>query len=275
MARINKELLATLVRKTGLSQTRVYELISDKAATTLFPRHLAALALAAELGINISKKSYATDEERKQLIGTAGSGQSRARNLGVPATQTVVKRKYRSREPAATKKRKSNLAWVVHGRNLELRDSMYSLLRSLGLTPIEWNRAVKATRKAAPYIGEILDKAFEQAAVVIILLTPDDEARLRTRYLTARDPTYDKKLTGQARPNVLFEAGLAFGSHPDRTILVEIGDLRPFSDVAGRHVSHLSNDVASRLDFIAKLEAAGCAVERDGTSWINAGDFSI
>ena len=46
---------------------------------------------------------------------------------------------------------------------------------------------------------------------------PDDEARLKTKFRIASDASYEKDLTGQPRPNVLFEAGRAFGSHPDDT----------------------------------------------------------
>jgi len=73
----------------------------------------------------------------------------------------------------------------------------------------------------------------------------------------------------------LFEAGRAFGSHPDSTILVQVGDLRPFSDTAGVHVVHLGNDAASRTDLAIRLETAGCAVNRTGTDWLTTGDFKI
>lgn len=35
--------------------------------------------------------------------------------------------------------------FFVHGRNKQARDSMFTLLRALGLQPIEWNEAVLAT----------------------------------------------------------------------------------------------------------------------------------
>jgi hypothetical protein len=33
----------------------------------------------------------------------------------------------------------------------------------------------------------------------------------------------------QARPNVLFEAGMTFGKHADRTVIVEFGKTRPLA----------------------------------------------
>jgi hypothetical protein len=105
-------------------------------------------------------------------------------------------------------------------------------------------------------------------------MTPDDEARLKGPFLKATDPAYERALTGQARPNVLFEAGMAFGKDPNSTVLVQIGDIRPFSDVGGRHVVHLSNQPTSRQEFVTKLANAGCNVDTSGTDWLSSGDFS-
>jgi predicted nucleotide-binding protein len=164
--------------------------------------------------------------------------------------------------------------FVVHGRDQGQRNAMFRFLRSLDLQPIEWGRAVQATRQAAPYIGEILERAFQDAVAVVVLLTPDDQARLRASLLKSSDPAYEGTLTGQGRPNVLFEAGMAFGSHPRSTVLVQVGDLRPFSDIGGRHVIKLSNRPESRQELANRLEAAGCDVDTSGTDWLSEGDFS-
>ena len=37
------------------------------------------------------------------------------------------------------------------------------------------------------------------------------------------DPAYERRLTGQARPNVLFEAGMAYGKDPNSTVLAQLG----------------------------------------------------
>ena len=74
---------------------------------------------------------------------------------------------------------------------------------------------------------------------VVVLLTADDEALLRRRFRKAKEPIHEINLTGQARANVLFEAGMALGRKPESTVLVQIGEVRPFSDIAGRHIVHL------------------------------------
>lgn len=162
----------------------------------------------------------------------------------------------RDLEQPATNALDARSVFVVHGRDVALRDSMFAFLRSLDLKPIEWTHAVALTGKAAPYIGEVLDAAFSNATAVVVLMTPDEVAYLRTVYSSGPDDP-DTQPASQARPNVLFEAGLALGRHPDRTVLVEIGDLRPFSDVAGRHMVRLSNEIGPRQELARRLKYGG------------------
>ena len=163
--------------------------------------------------------------------------------------------------------------FVVHGRNEKARVALFDFLRSISLHPVEWSEAVQATGKASPYIGDILNAAFSRAHAVVVLLTPDDEARLREPWQGENEPPHEIELSGQARPNVLFEAGMAMGRDKDRTVLVEIGHIRPFSDIAGRHTVRLDNTSQQRQQLAKRLEAAGCPVNLNGTDWHSAGDF--
>jgi predicted nucleotide-binding protein len=163
--------------------------------------------------------------------------------------------------------------FVVHGRNAAARSALFSFLRSIDLRPIEWAEAIALTGDASPVIGQILDAALNEAQAIVVLFTPDDVAYLRQEYRNgAQDP--DAAPQGQARPNVLFEAGMAMGRNPRRTVLVELGQLRSFSDIAGRYVLRLDNLPESRLALARRLEAAGCAVNLSGHDWISTGDFS-
>ena len=163
--------------------------------------------------------------------------------------------------------------FVVHGRNEKARAALFECLRSIRLYPVEWSEAVQATGKASPYIGDILNAAFSRAHAVVVLLTPDDEARLKEPWRGENEPPHEVELSGQARPNVLFEAGMAMGRDEDRTVLVEIGHIRPFSDIAGRHTVRLDNTSQRRQQLAKRLETAGCPVNLDGTEWHSAGDF--
>lgn len=166
--------------------------------------------------------------------------------------------------------------FVVHGRNDRLRRDFFGFLRAAGLNPIEWSEALALTGKGSPYIGEILDHAFEVAQAVVVLLTPDDEVRLRPELWGEAESDAEKEFHHQARPNVLFEAGMAFGRHPDRTILIQVGDVKGFSDVAGRHIVRLSNDASTRLDVLNRLKTAGCvAIFESRRDWFSSGDFSL
>ena len=163
--------------------------------------------------------------------------------------------------------------FVVHGRNSKARNALFGFLQSIGLHPLEWSEAVRSTGKASPYIGEILDAAFLRAQAVVVLFTPDDEARLREPFQGDNEPLYETQLTGQARPNVLFEAGMAMARHQDRTILVELGTLRSFSDIAGLHVIRMNDSSQRRQELAQRLEAAGCPVNLEGIAWHTAGGF--
>lgn len=186
--------------------------------------------------------------------------------------ETVVASEKRKMEITGKDPRR---VFVVHGRNDILRRAMFAFLRSIGLEPIEWIEAVKQTQSGSPHVGEILNAAFDWAQAIIILLTPDDEAKLRDEFQSENDPSYETNLTPQARPNVIFEAGMALGRDPNRTVLVEIGQLRPFSDIAGRHTVRLDNSTEKRQDLAMRLQSAGCKVNLDGTDWHTAGEFHI
>ena len=163
--------------------------------------------------------------------------------------------------------------FVIHGRNTDARKALFEFLRSIDLHPLEWSEAVHATGKPSPFIGEILDSAFSRAHAVVALFTPDDEARLRAPYRQSNESTEETELKGQARPNVLFESGMAMARHPDRTVLVELGNLRAFSDVAGRHMIRIEKTPQWRQDLAQRLETAGCPVSTSGSDWLTAGDF--
>lgn len=165
--------------------------------------------------------------------------------------------------------------FVVHGRDDRLRNDFFAFLRSLDLKPIEWSEAIKLTGKASPYIGEILERAFDEAQAVLVLLSPDDEVRLHPGLQLQNEKVHERQLCLQARPNVLFEAGMAFGKNPDRTLLIEVGEVKPFSDMAGRFTVRLTNAADKRKDVAERLKTAGCSVDLSGTDWLRTGDFLV
>jgi predicted nucleotide-binding protein len=164
---------------------------------------------------------------------------------------------------------------VFYGRNEQARLSLFTFLRAIGLHPFEWPELVKSTGKGSPQIFEVLKKGFSEAMAVVVLMTPDDEGKMRAEFIKQGDPSSETELTPQARLNVIFEAGMALGYCAERTILVELGALRPFSDIAGLHVVRLDNSISKRQELAQRLLTLGCAANLLGTDWHKAGDFKI
>lgn len=169
---------------------------------------------------------------------------------------------------------KKSTVFVVYGRNDHASRAMFVFLQALHLKPLEWGHVKGLTGKGSPYIGEILAAGFKAAQAAVVFLTPDDEARLCEQWQKSNDEQYEKELTGQPRQNVLFEAGMAMGMYEDRTILVELGKLRPMTDTIGRHVIRMNDTFARRNDLANSLRTAGCEVNTEGELWQTAGEFN-
>lgn len=211
------------------------------------------------------------EAERERHAMTVESSEKLMKAHVAPSVSKQNKKKDLRKGPALARAKK---VFVVHGRNGAARKAMWEFLVSLGLEPIEWEEAVRQTGSGAPYVGQVLNAAFKMAAAVVVLLTPDDEGRLRPEYHEINDPSYEKNLTPQARPNVIFEAGMALGRHPERTILVEIGNTRPFSDIGGRHTLRFDGSREKREALKERLRQAGCPIQDSDGKWITAGDFN-
>jgi len=71
----------------------------------------------------------------------------------------------------------------------------------------------------------------------------------------------------QPRPNVLVELGMALISCPDRTIVVEVGQLRPVADLGGLNTIHLNGEETALGKLVQRLRLAGCQVDDAGADW--------
>jgi predicted nucleotide-binding protein len=287
------QLKEKLSSKLNVQSRQLSRLIQQKEGQTLLPRRLATLALAAENNIPISK--YASEDDLLQLRAVQGNANaSRSDHADSPVRTLSSRRRVEPKKRPPPRKQtgmkksavgtttihakpkpatRGRTVFVVHGRNESLRRSLFTFLRSLDLDPLEWSKAISATGKTNPTIPEILNVAFERAVAVVVLLSPDDEVQLRDEFRKPSDPSYENRPVGQARPNVLFEAGMAMGRNSDATVLVQVGDVKPFSDVSGLHITRLGNDPESRSEVVTKLRNAGCAVNQEGTDWYSEGEF--
>lgn len=164
--------------------------------------------------------------------------------------------------------------YVVYGYNHAVRDAMYAFLEALDLQPITKEDAVSLTGEASPFAARIIDAAFKHAQAVIVLFTGDDRVRLHSKL---RKPGKNaQKNTFQFQPgqDQIFEAGYAFGYSPERTILVQVGQMQLFSDIDGRYIPNFTGKEDERKDLISRLKSAGCFVNDNGDAWRSAGNFS-
>jgi predicted nucleotide-binding protein len=152
----------------------------------------------------------------------------------------------------------NNKVFVVSGRNEKLRLSLFHLLRDLKLDPMEWTEIVENTGDASPYLSEAIKKSMNDAGAVIVIMAPEEEAQLIKELQT--EPG-DDEVYKQPRPNVIFEAGLALGIKESKTIILQFGDIRIFSDILGKHILKYrgkENSLDFKTTLLRKLQTAGC-----------------
>ncbi|MEV6635077.1 CATRA conflict system CASPASE/TPR repeat-associated protein [Actinoplanes sp. NPDC051470] len=135
--------------------------------------------------------------------------------------------------------------FLIHGADEQARQAVGALLTDLDLRPLDWDELSRKTGVTMPYAGQILDQAFVENQAAIVVLTPGDGAE--------RD--------------VLFRAGMAMARQPDRTIVVELGPVRPIGDLAGRQTIRITADEGSqrlgKAQIIQLLRIAGCTPRTD------------
>lgn len=269
MTKINQTLFARLKQKLDVSDARIYELIKKQAHSNRVPRHLGALILAGENDISVQK--YATSKEMADLRGIPAQGPGAAPTREERSVSAVTRRSLRARAP----KTKENTVFVVHGRDERLRDSMYELLGALGLKVLEWGHAIRAARNrgANPYVNDAVTKILDQAQAIVVLLSPDDIVHLKPQFVEPSERAKEAKPRGQARPNVIFETGIAIGAHHKKTVIVQAGDVKPFTDIGGMHILRLTARSDSRNEFANRLKDLGCEINTDGEHWLRAGEF--
>lgn len=261
---IPAQLKTAIQKKLGdVSSRHVNRQIAAIASDQLVSRRAASMLLARKLGVNFSR--FATAEDRAEMRGhTASHISSEDINLApqAPAQET-------SKPPRPTvKPTKNNTLFVVHGRDKKLNDAMFGFLRALGLNPIEWSKAVAATKGNNPDVDKIIGGQMKTVQGIVVMISPDELAKLKPKFC---DPTLpgERELQEQARPNVLFEAGWAFGAYPDKTLLVQVGTTRPISDLGGKHILKLSRSAASKKELAQRLKKMKFKVDTEGTAWLD------
>lgn len=273
-----------LVEKTRLSDRQLARLITAQESRLLTSRDMATVAVAVDKGVQLRR--YVTAQELAELRALRAGTAAPAARSDAPAPQRPTARTAASSAAARPNARsaraarpkpttRANTVMVIHGRNDRIRKDLFAFLRAIGLRPLEWNMGIAATKLASPTVPQIVEALFKDAAAAVVLLTPDDDARLRPAYRKASDHPYEKVLSGQARPNVIFEAGMAAVHRPNATVFVQVGAVKGFTDLGGIHITHLANTTESRQELATKLANANLPVDTSGIEWHSIGDFSL
>lgn len=270
--------LATLVQKIAdkrqITVKSANRLVLQKERDTFFPRRLATLAVAVDVGVPVNR--VATDEELGQLREMSGQ-RSPAKATPAPVAPrpapSAPTRARTPKKPNATAPKSKRTVLVVHGRDTGVVTDFFGFLRNLDLQPVEWVKAIAATGKGNATVQEIVDTLFGQASAAVVLITPDDLVTLAPRLRKTGDHPNESQVVGQARPNVFYEAGMAMSLLRDKTVFVQVGVVKAFSDIGGTHITRLSNSATSRQELAAKLKNVGLAVDTDGSAWLADGNF--
>jgi predicted nucleotide-binding protein len=165
---------------------------------------------------------------------------------------------------------KTSTVFVVHGRDEQIRQSVFSFLRALGLRPLEWEAAVRLTGKGSPYVGEVLDVGLAAAQAVVVIMSPDEDVRLRE---PLHSEPGDAEWAMQPRPNVYLELGMALAKNKDKTIILQVGEVRSISDIDGRLIVRMNGTPTERNKFAQRLRTAGLDPDTTGGDWLKIGTF--
>jgi hypothetical protein len=165
--------------------------------------------------------------------------------------------------------------FLVHGRDHSAREALIALLRAFDLEIIDWRDAAAHVGGGAPYTGAIVDAGMNLASAIVVLLTPDDIGYVHPDFREETDGRHEREPTGQARLNVVFEAGMAMALYRDQVVLVEVGQVRKMSDIDGVHIIHMDDSIERRADLAERLRAAGLSVDTHSSKeWRTAGSFN-
>ena len=184
-----------------------------------------------------------------------------------PSGQPYADGVRRNAVPMPSDADRARSVFVVHGRDDQVRREMFELLRRLDLRPKEWEDLVRATGHASPFLGDVVAGAPAQAQAALVLLTPDDVVSLHRDLRGHDEPEYETRSVCQPRPNVLIELGMVLMAYPERTLIVEVGSLRPIADIAGRNVIRFDGSGTALGKIVERLKLAGCTVNDTGSDW--------
>lgn len=206
------------------------------------------------------------DRDLERVAAAAPSPPKPERHFQRPGTSSVPS----SQGSTGSSKR---YVFVVRGRDNAAYDALAAFLRALDLRLVTWDDAARGAEGGTPHTLDIVRAGIDMADAVVVLMTPDDLGQVKPEFFDPRDSPTEATLSGQARQNVVFEAGWAMALNQRGVVLVRVGDVRPLSDIDGLNYVWLTGDLSSRKTLISRLRSCGLDVDSDGDSWRTAGSF--
>ncbi|MEU1647244.1 CATRA conflict system CASPASE/TPR repeat-associated protein [Micromonospora zamorensis] len=143
--------------------------------------------------------------------------------------------------------------FLLHGRDMQAASAVAGLLRALDLRPLAWEDMVVRTGQVAPNITDVMREGLAGSQAVLAILTPD--------------------VAAPGGSNLLLELGTALALNPERTIIMEIGEVPPLSGLAGRNIIRMNGSVVALAKLAERLRTAGCAVNTNGIDWLDTSRF--
>lgn len=165
--------------------------------------------------------------------------------------------------------------FVVRGRDTATYAALEEFLRSIDLRIVTWEEAARGVGSGTPLTLDIVRAGIDIADAVIVLMTPDDLGHVKPEFHDTRDHPNESRPSGQARQNVVFEAGWAIALNPSKVVLIRSGDVRPLSDIDGLNYVWLTDDVSSRRTLIGRLKNCGLEIDDNHDRWRTAGRFPV
>jgi len=158
----------------------------------------------------------------------------------------------------------SKKVFVIYGRDKQLYEYIQKVLCAFGLSPLLWHEARAQAQKHKPIVHtlDIVKRALSQSKVMLALLSPDEVVTLKKNHqnVDERDLA-DIFPSEQARPNVIFEIGLAIGlaRNGQKIHVIVCNKCRLLSDFAGVEYLKLEYD-----DFRGFVKSLRTCLHTDG-----------
>ena len=122
----------------------------------------------------------------------------------------------------------SKKIFIVHGRDMGAVQKLREFIEQAGYVPQTFDD-VRGWLKGAPSVQAVVKHGLDGASAAIVFLTPDQLSFLDPRLRQSPQERH----TWESRPNVMFEAGMAYQLAQERTIFVGLRGVTIPSDLSG------------------------------------------